>query len=162
MPGRTFPLTAGGCTWRSHPAPALHALSLRLGFGTVLPQPPFAPLAKAEFRHLPRVFLCLPAGAWQLFLLNGTLSWSKFNFKEFLLKIKAQLSPLRVFSPYKHQGSVLARKGVQSWANHTGFLESDPGQTVLGQKVISFNSPFSQMPLGSASSSLLQTKTACI
>lgn len=55
--------------------------------------------AKAEFSQLPRVFLCLPAGAWQLFLLNGTLSWSKFNFKEILLKIKVQLPPLRVFSP---------------------------------------------------------------
>lgn len=67
--------------------------------------------AKAEFSQLPRVFAYI--GVWKLFLLNGTLSWSQFNFQEILLKIKAPLSPLRVFSlPILiHQGSLLATKG---------------------------------------------------
>lgn len=97
--------------------------------------------AMAEFSQLPRVFLCLHAGAWQLFLLNGTLSWSKFNFKGILLKIKAQSFPSTVCPPYKHLelgAGRCSKEGVGSWANHMGLLESDPGQGDTGCGGLSF------------------------
>lgn len=84
--------------------------------------------AKAEFSQLPRVFACIGVG--QLFLLNGTLSWSKFNFQEILLKIKAPLSPLRVFSPYAYTSGLFAcnkgrgsKVGTTTWGSWNVTLD---------------------------------------
>ena len=80
-----FPARRGGCTWRSLPGPAPNAPAFRepaLGLWDAGAGRAAAPSGsrcravrpKAEFSQLPRVFLCLPAGAWQLFQLNGKLS----------------------------------------------------------------------------------------
>lgn len=75
-----FPARRGGCTWRSLPGPAPNAPAFgepALGLWDCCPirgSRSRAVRPKAEFSQLPRVFLCLPAGAWQLFQLNGKLS----------------------------------------------------------------------------------------
>lgn len=153
-----------GCTWRSYPSTALNAPPPRpphthpreAGTGNVERwRCSWQFRAKAEFSQLPRVFLCLHAGAWQLFLLNGTLSRSKFNCKKILLKIKAQLSPLRISLPVSVRALCSKGRGFKVEPTMWGSWKVTLGRRIDTRcRRLSFKSPYSQMPLGSADPSL--------